>query len=251
MTARTRARVVTFGEVDLDAVDPPTQGSTWGFDDVRLDDLGRPSAVFAWQDGARRVTSGGRSQLREPGRHQVDNAAAAGAMAMAAGLDFVSVVRALEQARSLSRWRMELTEVPGGPVVVNDAYNANPASMRAALDALAGIGAHRSGRTVAVLGEMKELGESAAAEHRGVGGYAAAAGVDVLLVVGEAAAGMVDGAATVGGWPGQALFMEGRDEALAWLRENVAADDVVLVKASRGAALETVAQGLAEGTTDA
>src|SRR3546814_18354932 len=88
---------------------------------------------------------------------------------------------------------MEITEVTGGPVVINDAYNANPASMRAAISALAAIGERRRTRTIAVLGEMRELGADAVDEHRAIGADAAEAGIDVLLAVGEAAAAMATG----------------------------------------------------------
>jgi UDP-N-acetylmuramoyl-tripeptide--D-alanyl-D-alanine ligase len=128
--------------------------------------------------------------------------------------------------------------------VVNDAYNANPASMAAAIDALTAIGRRRSRRTVAVLGEMKELGAGADAAHRDVGRVAAEAGVDLVVAVGPPAYGIADGAAAVRDWRGEAVVTAGRDEALAWVRENVAAADVVLVKASRGAALEHIADGL-------
>jgi UDP-N-acetylmuramoyl-tripeptide--D-alanyl-D-alanine ligase len=93
---------------------------------------------------------------------------------------------------------------------------------------------------------MKELGDDAAEDHREVGAEAARAGVDVLVVVGEAAAPMVAGARSVTDWGGTAVPVADREAALAWLRENIAAGDVVLVKASRGAALEHVAQGLVE-----
>jgi UDP-N-acetylmuramoyl-tripeptide--D-alanyl-D-alanine ligase len=139
---------------------------------------------------------------------------------------------------------MELHERADGLVVVNDAYNANPASMTAALDALAQLGSRRSGRTVAVLGEMLELGDGAAEAHREVGQHVARTGVDVLVTVGPGASLIAEGAETVSSWDGRVRRTAGRDEALAWVRENVAADDVVLVKASRGAALEHVADGL-------
>jgi UDP-N-acetylmuramoyl-tripeptide--D-alanyl-D-alanine ligase len=144
---------------------------------------------------------------------------------------------------------MELHERADGLLVVNDAYNANPASMAAAIDALVAIGSRRARRTVAVLGEMKELGPAAYEAHRGVGALAAAAGVDVLLVVGEAAAGIADGAGASPDWPGEAILTAGRAEALAWLRKNAVAADVVLVKASRGAALDHIADALLEGGT--
>jgi UDP-N-acetylmuramoyl-tripeptide--D-alanyl-D-alanine ligase len=118
--------------------------------------------------------------------------------------------------------------------------------MAAAIDALAAIGDRREGRTIAVLGEMKELGDTAVEAHRQVGALAAAAGVDVVVVVGEPAAGIAEGARSAEGWRGEAFLTAGRAEALSWLRKNAVPEDVVLVKASRGAALETVADGLLE-----
>jgi UDP-N-acetylmuramoyl-tripeptide--D-alanyl-D-alanine ligase len=232
MRARTAARILTFGE----------QGDVrWR--DVELDDLGRPSFVLGhegdWYDVA----------LQQSGAHQVANATAAAAMALAVGVDLGHCARALTAAVPRSRWRMELHERADGLVVVNDAYNANPASMAAALDALVAIGERRGARTVAVLGEMRELGEASAVEHAQVGHYAAELGVDVVVAVGEPAAGIARGAAAVPGWHGEAVAAAGRDEALRVVRENVAADPgkrVVLVKASRGAPLESLAESLVE-----
>jgi UDP-N-acetylmuramoyl-tripeptide--D-alanyl-D-alanine ligase len=246
MAARTSARVVTFGSVDAEAEVSPT----FGFDGLEVDDLGRPSAAVHWLDDARAETTGARVRLRQLGRHQVANAGAAAAMALAAGLDFLAVTTALEAATSLSRWRMELHERADGVAVINDAYNANPASMRAALATIAEIGSRSGRRTIAVLGEMKELGEASAAAHAEVGGAAAELGVDVLLGIGEPARAMVEGANNVTSWSGTAVSVPDRPAALAWLRDNVAAGDAVLVKASRGAALELVAQGLSEEETD-
>jgi UDP-N-acetylmuramoyl-tripeptide--D-alanyl-D-alanine ligase len=234
MGARTAARVLLFGA-------DPAADLRWA--DTVFDDLGRAETDVRWGDDTARV------RLRQVGRHQIENAAAAATMALAAGLSFDGVTAALREAVSLSRWRMELHDLPGGGVLVNDAYNANPASMRAAVDALARIGSRRDGRTVAVLGEMKELGGTAAAEHRDVGVDVARAGIDVLLVIGPEAAPMADGARSVTEWAGTAMPVADRDDALAWLRENIALGDVVLVKASRGAALEHVAQGLVEEET--
>jgi UDP-N-acetylmuramoyl-tripeptide--D-alanyl-D-alanine ligase len=118
--------------------------------------------------------------------------------------------------------------------------------MEAALDTLAAIGRRTGRRTVAVLGEMKELGEESRSGHLRVGRFAAAAAVDVLVVVGEPARAIAEGATRTGGIVHVAA---GRDEALEWVRNNVSADDVVLVKASRGAALEHIADGLLEGPT--
>jgi UDP-N-acetylmuramoyl-tripeptide--D-alanyl-D-alanine ligase len=233
MRARTPARVLTFGELG----DVRWRG-------VELDDLGRPSFGLGHGDDWYHVS------LAHPGAHQVPNAAAAAAMAVAAGVDLAVCAAALSSAAPASRWRMELHERRDGLLVVNDAYNANPVSMAAALDALVAIGARRGARTVAVLGEMLELGNAHEAEHQGVGEYAARRGVDVVLAVGPSASSIATGAATVPGWHGEAVSAAGRDEALTWVRENAAAGDpshcVVLVKASRGAALETVADGLLE-----
>ena len=209
---------------------------------VRLDDLGRASFELGHAGEWHPVS------LSQSGAHQVPNAAAAAAMAVATGVGLDHCARALTASVAASRWRMELHERADGLVVVNDAYNANPASMAAALDALVSIGGSRGARTVAVLGEMLELGAAHEDEHIGVGRYAARCGVDVVVAVGEPAADIARGAAAVPGWQGVAVTTAGRDEALAWVRENASAADpgswVVLVKASRGAALESVAEGL-------
>ena len=234
MAGRTAARVLTFGRAaDSDV--------TWR--DATYDDLGRSTATFAHAGREVEVA------LRLAGEHQLANAGAAAAFAVAAGLGLDDVAGALREAVSLSRWRMEITDLPDGVVVVNDAYNANPASMRAAVDTLARIGGRRRttrGRTIAVLGEMKELGDTHDEAHRAVGEDVARAGIDRLVAVGEPAAALAEGATSVTGWPGTAVRVADRDAALAWLRENIAAGDVVLVKASRGAALELVVQGLTE-----
>lgn len=227
MTSRTQARALTFGVAgDI----------SWR--SVELDELGRPS----FELGGHPV------RLRQTGAHQVLNAAAAAAMAVAGGHDLGDVAQALSNLESASPWRMEVRERADGLVVVNDAYNANPESMRAALDALVAIGERSGRRTFAVLGEMKELGPEHDAGHRSVGAHAAAAGVDVVVVVGDAAAGIADGVASVTTDVSRSAPLVvrtvGRDEAAAWVGQNAGAGDVVLVKASRGAALEWVAAQL-------
>jgi UDP-N-acetylmuramoyl-tripeptide--D-alanyl-D-alanine ligase len=232
MASRTPARVLTFGGAgDVRA------------EDLAVDDLGRCSFAL--------VTPGGRApvRLQQLGRHQVDNALAAAAMAGAAGVGVEAIAAALTTAVPRSRWRMEVRERADGLVVVNDAYNANPESMEAALSALADMG--RGGRrTVAVLGEMRELGATSQEGHLRVGRHAAASGIDVVVAVGAEAAAIARGAREEPGWHGEAVLTAGRDEALEWLRHNVAAGQVVLVKASRGAALEHIVEGLiVEGTS--
>jgi UDP-N-acetylmuramoyl-tripeptide--D-alanyl-D-alanine ligase len=224
MSVRTAASVLTFG----------VAGDV-GWRGMELDELGRAAFELGYAGEWHPV------RLRQSGAHQVANATAAAALALAVGRPLPEVATALSAAADSSPMRMELHERADGLVVVNDAYNANPASMQAALEALVAIGARRGRRTVAVLGEMRELGPTAYDEHVGVGRAAAALGVDVVVVVGPEASGIADGAG------GEAIVTAGRAEALAWVRENVAGADVVLVKASRGAALETIADGLLEG----
>lgn len=229
MAARTGASVTTFGTAPADVA----------VSEVTTDELGRQSFELVHRG------SGATVHLAQVGAFQWRNAAAAAAMALAAGLDLDTVADSLGDAGPVSRWRMELTERPDGLIVINDAYNANPESMRAALDTLTGIGTRSGRRTVAVLGEMLELGDGALAAHLGVGAYAAEAGVDVLLTVGPAADALAQGFETAGA-RGVAIVTAGRDAAVEWLRHNVSAADVVLVKASRGAALELIADHLIE-----
>ncbi|MCZ4491706.1 MAG: UDP-N-acetylmuramoyl-tripeptide--D-alanyl-D-alanine ligase [Conexibacter sp.] len=162
--------------------------------------------------------------------HMRANALAALAAARAIG---VEPTGRLEVA--LSELRGQRVEVPGGVTVVNDCYNANPMSMRAALDDLA---ASASGRRVAVLGDMLELGPDERRFHEEIGAHARAAGVDVLVTVGPRAAAM--GPA----FGGDVRAVDTAREALALLPDLLEDGDTVLVKASRGVGLEVVAQGL-------
>jgi UDP-N-acetylmuramoyl-tripeptide--D-alanyl-D-alanine ligase len=230
MATRTAATVTTFGIAPADVA----------VSEVTSDDLGRQSFEVVHRG------SGATVHLAQVGAFQWRNAAAAAAMALAAGLDLDAVADTLGDAGPASRWRMELTERADGLVVVNDAYNANPESMRAALETLAGIGARSGRRTVAVLGEMLELGDGALDAHTAVGAYAAEVGIDLLVTVGPAADAVARGYEGARA-PGDAVTTAGRDAAAEWLRHNVSAADVVLVKASRGAALELVADDLLTG----
>ena len=223
MRDRTRARVLTFG-VDRDA-DVAAR-------DLEVDDRVRPSFGLGYAGEWHPV------RLQQSGLHQVENAAAAAAMALAAGLSLEQVADALGTAASASPMRMEVHERADGLVVINDAYNANPASTAAALHTLWAMGQRQGRRTVAVLGEMRELGDTAEAGHVEVGVVAATLGIDVVLAVGPAAAGIADG------FGPETVLTAGRDEAVAWVRQNVAAEDVVLVKASNGGALWVVADEL-------
>ena len=140
---------------------------------------------------------------------------------------------------------MELRERSDGVLVVNDAYNANPESMRAAIDALAHI-ARGGRRGFAVLGHMAELGDITAESHEEAGRLAAQAGVTGLIAVGEQARPVLDGARAQPGWRGEAIAVPDARAAIAALRNRLRPGDVVLVKASRAAGLTEVAAGLLE-----
>ena len=232
MAARTAARVITVGEAGTADVRAT---------DVRIDDGGRASFTLRVGDVAEPVS------LRLVGRHHVGNALATAAVALECGLAAATVAAALSSTVPASRWRMEVTERSDGLLVVNDAYNANPESMRAALTTLAGLAPARAatgGRTWAVLGPMGELGADADAEHRELGRLAADLGVDRIVAVGDAARPVSDAAGQQESWAGQALWRPDIDSALELLRREARGEDAVLVKASRSAGLERLAAAL-------
>ena len=156
--------------------------------DVRLlnlamDRFGRPSFTFHTSDGSAFVA------LQLVGAHQALNASAAAAAGLAVGVPLAVTAAALSTA-SLSKWRMEVRDLATGATLLNDSYNANPESTRAALDALAAI---EGSRRIAVLGEMLELGDESQAEHRAIGEYAASR-ADIVIAIGEGAQPIADGA---------------------------------------------------------
>jgi UDP-N-acetylmuramoyl-tripeptide--D-alanyl-D-alanine ligase len=231
MAARTAARVVSFGTgptADVRATD------------VGQDELSRPRFTLHAGGEAAHVA------LQLVGAHHVANALAAAAVARAAGMPLADIAAALSAARAASRWRMEVTERPDGVVVINDAYNANPESMRAALDALVSVAAARDARAVAVLGHMAELGPSEQAEHEALGRLAAQPAIARVLAVGDAARPIVHGAALEGSWHGEASWVPDAAAAMDVLRNDLRPGDVVLVKASRAASLERLGEAIAE-----
>ena len=257
MRSRAAGRVVTFG------LDP---GADVRAEQVALDQAGRAS--FDLLAGGERH----RVRLTLVGGHQVGNALAAAAGAVAVGMTPAAAAEALTAARPRSRWRMEVTTAPSGLVVVNDAYNANPESMRAALRALVGLGGaapapasglagghasggHASGgstgdggggrrRTWAVLGPMAELGVFADDEHAELGRFAAELGIDRVLAVGPDARPLAAAAAAAGA---QVDWVGDVGAAGGWLAAaGLGAADVVLVKASRAYGLERLARALME-----
>jgi UDP-N-acetylmuramoyl-tripeptide--D-alanyl-D-alanine ligase len=230
MASRTKAKVILFGEsgeADVRA------------ENVRLTDSGQPAFSLRTPSGASEVT------MRLYGEHHVSNALAAAAVAHELGMSASEIATALSEAGSLSRWRMEVTERPDGVTIVNDAYNANPESMRAALRALAAMGKGR--RTWAVLGKMAELGDEALAEHDAVGRLAVRLNVGKLVAVGGREASWLQlGAYNEGSWGEESVHVSDAQAAIDLLRSELRPGDVVLVKASRVVGLESVAQALLE-----
>lgn len=219
--------------------------------DIEPDDADRARFTLVTSEGSAPVA------LRVVGAHQVGNALTAAAVGRAVGLSTEAVARALSAAEPASRWRMEVTELANGVTLINDAYNANPHSMKAALHSLSTIG--RGRRTWAVLGEMAELGDEATAAHDQIGRLVVRLGVDRLLVVegpgaatGAAVGGRTApralhlGAHLEGSWGGESELVPDVDDAVAILLEELEPGDVVLVKASRSAGLERVALRLIE-----
>lgn len=178
-------------------------------------------------------------RLRTVGRHNVENALAAAAAALAAGCSLDQARSGLEEFRPVAM-RSELKDM-NGRTILADHYNANPASVKAALETLASL--KGSGRAVAVLGDMLELGPEAATLHRGIGQTAVRLGIDVLICVGPLGRHIAEGAAA-GGMPRGRIFEAGTTaQAAALLWEQSREGDTVLVKGSRGMKMERVLEG--------
>ncbi|CAN5589068.1 UDP-N-acetylmuramoyl-tripeptide--D-alanyl-D-alanine ligase [soil metagenome] len=241
MAARTSARIATFA-VEVAATSAARGSADVVARSVSLDPRGRPSFVL--------VAPAGEAAVHLPlyGAHHVPNALAAACVAGELGMPVAEVAAALAEAVPASRWRMEVVERADGVTVINDAYNANPDSVRAALEALVAMAGGR--RSWAVLGEMRELGAAAAEEHEAVGRLAVRLGVSRLVAIGDAAA-RVHTAATQENSPVESAMVPDADSALALLRAEVAPGDVVLVKASRAAGLERVGESLLAMTAPA
>lgn len=229
MALRTRARVVTYGlaeDADVRA------------EEVTADGQGRP--------GFRLVFNGDRGEvrLRLYGSHQVSNALAAAAVAIGLGHPVGAVAEALSGAEALSPGRMQVSTGSDGITVIDDAYNASPDAMRAALRALADMAAPQGRRAVAVLGEMAELGDHSAQTHREIGEQVAQVGVGWLVAIGGLDADQYADAASAGGVPVDRV--PDVASALGTLRAGLRAGDVVLVKAANSVGLQELARQLTE-----
>jgi UDP-N-acetylmuramoyl-tripeptide--D-alanyl-D-alanine ligase len=238
MADQTAARVVRVAR--------SSDADVWA-EDVTLDELARPRFTLH-AAGAQTDVS-----LAVHGDHQVSNALCAAAVALECGASLDQVAAALDTAGPVSRHRMQVHTRDDGVTVVNDAYNANPDSMRAGLKALAWMaksGGPEPGqkrKSWAVLGEMAELGDDAIAEHDSIGRLAVRLDVSRLVVVGtgRSMSAMHHGAVMEGSWGSEAVMVADADAALALLRAELQDGDVVLVKASNSAGLGALADALA------
>lgn len=233
MASRTTARVTMVGQA---------AGARIRATGVTLDDRARASFTLHTPLGERAVT------LAVHGEHQVGNALSAAAVALECGADLDTLVTALSGARAASARRMDVRTNADGVTVINDSYNANPDSMRAALKALVSMA--RSGeaprRSWAVLGEMAELGPESVVEHDGIGRLAVRLDVDRLVVVGTGrpSRGMHQGAVMEGSWGEESVLVPDIEAAVELVAAEVGPGDVVLVKASQSVGLWTVAEKL-------
>jgi UDP-N-acetylmuramoyl-tripeptide--D-alanyl-D-alanine ligase len=184
-------------------------------------------------------------QLQILGEHHVMNALAACAVADQLGVSRQDTVSALEALPLAERWRMQLTNRSDGVSVINDAYNASPDSTKAALQTLAQLG--KSGRrTIAILGEMAELGAFSREQHDSIGRIVVRLNIDQLVVVGEAAKLIHMGAEQEGSWGGESKYFDSIAEALAYVRGMLVSGDIVLVKSSKSANLRYLGDDLLE-----
>ena len=229
MADLTDARVVWFGlnpEADVRATDIEASAS------------GTTFTLHA--GGEHRQVS-----FRVLGEHHVMNALAAAAVGLTLGLSLDDAVAVLEAATLAAPGRMQVLGGRDGITIINDAYNASPDSMSAAIRTLAQI-AKPGGRSVAVLGAMSELGEYTIDEHLRIGLQAVRLRISELVVVGREARDLHISAINEGSWDGESVFFETQDEALSYLLDTLRADDTVLVKSSNAAGLQALGDRLGE-----
>ena len=233
MAERTKAKVVLVGQ---------SPNADVRAENVELDEQARARFLLVTPKGSAQVALG------LHGEHHVGNALSAAAVALELGATVEEVAQRLSDAQRVSQRRMEVTTRADGVTVVNDSYNANPESVRAALKTLAAMThGEQPRRGWAVLGVMGELGDDHIAAHDGIGRYAVRLDISRLVVVGEQAAPMHQGAYLEGSWGEESVLVPDVDAAIALLRDQVRPGDVVLVKASKVAGLWRVADALLEG----
>lgn len=224
MAAAARCRVIGYGERDGGPQLADVQAAG-----VSLDAAGRASYTLHSPEASAPV------RLPLVGAHQVGNTLAVAAVGRELGMAPSQVAEVLGALRPVSPRRMDVSERSDGVTVIDDSYNANPASVAVALRALAALGGSRERprRTLAVLGYLAELGHHEREGHEQVGRLAAELGVDLLVVVGDEAAPIHQAAAAQPRWEGESVLVPDQDRAVALLRDRLHDGDVVLVKGSR------------------
>lgn len=242
MASRTKAPVTFFTSAEAPESDAEVSADVVSAYDVHTVE-GRPEFELVFPGDAQRYDV----KSRLLGLHHVSNLLAAATAAFAAGAPAAVIVASLNSQGPSSRYRMELTERADGVTVINDAYNANPESMRAALRTLAELGAGGR-RTWAVLGAMLELGESSVLEHDLVGRVAVRLNISRLVVVGSVARSMHVGAVMEGSWGDESVFVENAEQARALLEKQLEPEDIVLFKSSNGAGLRFLGDQIALAT---
>jgi UDP-N-acetylmuramoyl-tripeptide--D-alanyl-D-alanine ligase len=230
MSLKTIAQVHFFGT---------NQEAEFSASEITLTKTGT-SFDLRWPDGDKTSV-----QLRILGEHHVMNALAAATVANLLGASKSQIVSALEAMELAERWRMQRFVRPDGVTIINDAYNASPDSMKAALQTLAQLGKMGS-KTIAVLGEMAELGEYSIHEHDSIGRLVVRYNIDQLVVVGAGAKLIHMGATQEGSWDGESQFFLSIAEALEYLRGILADGNTVLVKSSKSANLRFLGDDLME-----
>ncbi|MGM7774892.1 UDP-N-acetylmuramoyl-tripeptide--D-alanyl-D-alanine ligase [Arthrobacter sp. KNU-44] len=232
MVSRTQAKVLGTTATGI-------SGSEVEARNADIDEDGHPEFELILPDGG--VPHRVHSKLI--GAHHVTNLLAAAAAAFAAGLPAAGIADSLSEQSPASRWRMERTERADGVTIINDAYNANPESMRAALRTLADLGQGR--RTWAVLGAMLELGEDSIREHTIVGTQVVRLNISRLVVVGREARALYISAIQEGSWGDECIFAETADEAYELLQAELKPGDLVLFKSSNGVGLRHLGDRIA------
>ena len=202
---------------------------------VTVDDAGCASADFALPSGATCHV-----RLAIPGVHNVRNALAAAALGDGLGIPAADIVAALEGVAPL-KMHQQVLQAPGGYTVIDDSYNANPDSMRLALDVLCSLPGKRH---VACVGDMGELGEREATLHAIIGAYAAAKHLDALVCVGELSRETAEAARLMGMEPARVFEVADAQAAIPVLAGLIGPGDVALVKASRSTGLDAVVTGV-------
>jgi UDP-N-acetylmuramoyl-tripeptide--D-alanyl-D-alanine ligase len=231
MRERTKAKVESFGT---------SSNAKFYASDIDVSIAGTTFTFHSPSEGSAPV------KLQILGEHHVYNAVAALATAELLGLELKTAISAIESMQLAEQWRMQLAFRTDGLTVINDAYNASPDSMKAALQTLAKLGRDSGKKTVAVLGEMAELGQFSIDEHDSIGRLVVRLNLSQLVVVGPGAKLIHMGASQEGSWDGESKFFEQISEAEAYLREMLTGNEIVLVKSSKSANLRFLGDALLE-----